>query len=49
MVPVQAGALHLTGVTLNGIPVATTIQTIKGIQYAFLNAAPGLYRATYAP
>ena len=40
MIPTQAGALHLTGITLNGAPVASSAQTIKGIQYAFVSVAP---------
>jgi hypothetical protein len=49
MVPTQVGALHLTGLTLNGVPVTSTTQTIKGIQYAFVTVAVGQYQATYAP
>ena len=37
----------LTGVTRNGNPIATTPQTIKGVEYAFIDAAPGAYEATY--
>jgi len=32
---------------LNGIAVSWTTQTIKGLQYAFVTAAPGQYRVTY--
>jgi hypothetical protein len=49
MIPVQAAGLQLSGITLNGAPVASTVQTIKGIQYAFVTAATGQYRATYVP
>ncbi len=37
-----------TGVKLNGGSIATTTRTIKGRQYAFFDAAPGSYEATYA-
>jgi hypothetical protein len=49
MVPTQVGALHLTGLTLNGSPAASTTQTIKGVQYAFVTVKVGQYQATYAP
>ena len=49
MVPTQAGALHLSTLTLNGAPVTTTTQTIKGVSYAFATVAVGQYRATYVP
>ncbi len=49
MIPTRAGALNLTGITLNGVPVASTTQTIKGVQYAFVTVAPGQYQATYGP
>ena len=49
MVPTQAGALRLTGITLNGSPVATTTTLIKGINYAFVTVAPGQYTVVYAP
>ena len=49
MVPAQYNALNLTGITLNGAPVAYTVQTIKGINYAVFTAAAGQYRATYTP
>jgi hypothetical protein len=49
MVPALSGALHLTGITLNGAPVTSTTQTIKGIQYAFVTVQVGQYVATYAP
>ena len=32
----------------NGNPVPTTTQTIKGVEYAFFDAAAGSYEATYA-
>jgi hypothetical protein len=49
MIPTQVGALHLTGVTLNGAPVTSAVQTIKGVQYAFVTVAVGQYQATYVP
>ncbi len=49
MLPTQFGTLHLTGVTLNGSAVATTTQTIKGVQYAIITVAVGQYQASYAP
>jgi len=41
-----AGAT-LSGLTLNGTPVPTTTQTIKGVQYAFFPAGVGSYQASY--
>ena len=38
----------LTGVKRNGTPIPTTTQTIKGVEYAFFDAAAGSYEATYA-
>ena len=38
----------LTGVKRNGTPITTTTQTIKGVEYAFFDAAAGSYEATYA-
>jgi hypothetical protein len=49
MIPTQAGALHINGITLNGAPVTSTTQTIKGVQYAFVTVAVGQYQATYVP
>ena len=48
MVPTNSAVGALTGVTRDGNPVATTTQTIKGVEYAFIDAAPGSYEATYA-
>ena len=39
----------LVGVNLNGSPVATTKQVVKGLEYAFFPAVPGAYTAAYAP
>ena len=49
MIPASAGALHLASLTLNATPVAYSLQTIKGIQYAFVAVGAGQYRVTYAP
>jgi hypothetical protein len=49
MLPSTMTAGALTALTLNGSPIAYTKQTIKGIEYVLFNAAPGTYRATYAP
>ncbi len=49
MIPTHAGALHLTGMTLNSVAVTPATQTIKGVEYAIVTVAAGQYRATYAP
>jgi hypothetical protein len=49
MLPTQVTAGTLATITLGGSPVAFTIQTIKGVQYAVFTVAPGTYQATYAP
>ncbi len=48
MLPRQGNAGTLTTLTRNGVTVTTTTQTIKGIEYLFFNADPGLYAANYA-
>ena len=48
MVPTSSAVGELTGVTRNGTPISTTTETIKGVEYAFFNATPGDYVATYA-
>ena len=48
MLPVQGPAGSLTGITRAGTPVAYTLQTIKGVQYALFTAATAAYVATYA-
>ncbi len=48
MLPVQAGAKTLTALTRGGSAVSTTTKTIKGVAYAFFNATPGTYSATYS-
>ena len=47
MLPTVSSAGPLGTVFLNGVPVAQTIQTIKGISYAFFSAAAGSYQAIY--
>ena len=50
MLPTRTGNnnnLLLSGITKNGTPVIYTVQTIKGIEYAFFPAAIGSYIATY--
>ncbi len=47
MVPISSAVGDLTSVKLGSTPVATTTQTIKGRQYAFFDAAPGSYLASY--
>ena len=46
MLPVQGPSGTLNAITRAGSPVAYTVQTIKGIQYAFFTAATGTYQAT---
>jgi hypothetical protein len=48
MLPITAGSRTLQTITLNGsIPVTFTTRTIKGIPYAFFDAASGTYAAHY--
>ena len=47
MVPVNSSVGSLTSITTNGTPVNYTIQTIKGVQYAFFAATTTAYQATY--
>ena len=48
MLPTTSAVGALTGITLDGIPVSYTTQTIKGVDYAFFDAAAGSYEADYA-
>ena len=48
MVPTTSSAGQLTGVKRGGTPISFSTQTIKGVEYAFLDATPGSYEATYA-
>jgi hypothetical protein len=47
MVPARATGGSLIGLTRNGVPVGTTLRTVKGIEYAVFDAAAGTYVATY--
>ena len=47
MVPVKSINGTLISITLNSSPVTYTIETIKGIDYAFFDAAAGNYAANY--
>ncbi|MEI6267279.1 MAG: DUF4082 domain-containing protein [Methylococcaceae bacterium] len=47
MLPTKFGSTILSGIMQNGIPIKYSIQIIKGIEYAFFQATPGLYTATY--
>jgi hypothetical protein len=47
MLPYRRGSLTLGGVTVNGSPVAFSIETIKGIEYATFAAQSGTYTAGY--
>jgi chitodextrinase len=49
MLPTQAGTRTLQAITLNGnVNVSFTTRTIKGITYAFFDAATGTYAAAYS-
>jgi hypothetical protein len=47
MLPVTSSAEALTQIALDGVPISYTVQTIKGVTYAFFTALPGSYVATY--
>lgn len=47
MIPTSAATGGLTAITLNGSPVAYTVEVIKGVAYAFFPATAGNYVATY--
>ena len=49
MVPASGGGGGLLGLTRDGVPVATTVRTVKGVDYAVFDAAPGAYVASYPP
>ena len=49
MVPAAWAAGRLSGLTRNGVPVATSSRVVKGIEYLVFPAAPGDYVATYPP
>ena len=48
MLPVQGSSGTLTAITRAGSPVAYSVQTIKGVQYAVFAAATASYQATYS-
>lgn len=47
MLPVQAGSGQLSAVLYNGAAITYTVQTIKGIDYAFIQSPGGNYEAIY--
>ncbi|MGD9094040.1 MAG: DUF4082 domain-containing protein, partial [Anaerolineales bacterium] len=47
MVPAQSAVGTVSGITIGGSPVAFTLQTIKGIQYAVFDAAAGAIVVSY--
>ncbi len=49
MIPNQTTGGQLNSITINGSPVAFTVETIKGRSYAVFRAANGNVVATYAP
>jgi phosphodiesterase/alkaline phosphatase D-like protein len=48
MLPTASAVGVLSSLTQVGSPVSYSLQTIKGIQYAFFSATSGTYQATYA-
>jgi hypothetical protein len=49
MVPAAWAAGRMSGLTRNGVPVATSSRVVKGIEYLVFPAEPGDYVATYPP
>ena len=47
MLPTTTQSGALTGVQRDGVTIAYTTQTVKGVEYAFFPALPGSYRASY--
>jgi hypothetical protein len=47
MLPVSANGGFISSITRNGSPVVITPERIKGVDYAFFDAAGGSYVATY--
>ncbi|MEK2493120.1 Ig-like domain-containing protein [Kitasatospora purpeofusca] len=47
MLPVDAAAGTLTGITSGGHPVPYRVETVKGVAYAFFDGAVGSYSASY--
>ena len=48
MLPTQGPSGTLQAITSNGSAVSFTVQTVKGIEYAFFTAANATYQATYS-
>ena len=48
MLPMSSANGSLTSLKRNGVPLPTTTQTIKGVEYAFFDASTGAYEASYA-
>jgi len=48
MVPVKGNSGQLSAITRNGAAVSYTTEIIKGINYAFFDAASGNYNASYS-
>ena len=49
MLPASGGGGGILGLTRDGVPVATTLRTVKGVDYLVFDAAPGAYVASYPP
>jgi hypothetical protein len=47
MLPVNSAGKALTSISRNGAAISFTVQTIKGVQYAFFAAVEGAHRAIY--
>lgn len=47
MLPLNSAGNSLSSLTKNGVAVPTTVETIKGVQYAFFASTDGPYVATY--
>jgi hypothetical protein len=49
MLPVRVAVGDLVALTRDAMPVAWTVQVVKGVEYAFFPAAAGSWSATYQP
>ena len=49
LLPATAGVNAVAGITLNGVSVGFTLDTIKGVQYAIVPAGAGPYQVSYGP
>ena len=49
MLPASTAVGELTLVTRDAVMLPLTLRTVKGVEYAFFDALPGHYEATYAP